>query len=114
MALRVVGAGRRLPRWWHDMEQINLLANSRYTKSAVIDGRLTVLRADDGRFTVELAAKRWENFTRSGVDSATISGEGIHHLTMLLEPHVQEVAGQLELAMQRSRSHPQPGAAAIG
>jgi aspartate racemase len=91
--------GRALPGLLHDMLAVNSVAAALYS-TPKYGGRVTVFRAqrDDVEYQTD-GRLRWADYAGGGVDVRDVASEGVEHLTLLTEPHVERLADALESAI---------------
>jgi thioesterase domain-containing protein len=94
--------GRAAPAWLQDMRSVNMRAARRYA-TPEYGGRVTLFRAGGDRVEHEEDRRlRWSEVANGGVDVRDVTSDGVTHLTMLAEPHVGLLAGEMETAIAAS------------
>jgi aspartate racemase len=94
--------GRATPAWLADMQALNRRAAHRYV-TPEYGGRVTLFRAQGDRAEQEEDRRlRWSEVAHGGVDVRDVTSQDVTHLTMLLEPHVGQLAGEMEAAIAAS------------
>lgn len=94
--------GRPLPAPLNDPIELNTVAASGYTTPSY-GGKVTLFPAKPiNRESGSDRRVRWGEFARGGVDIREIDSDDVEHLTLLTEPHVAELAGELEAAIREA------------
>jgi amino acid adenylation domain-containing protein len=91
--------GRPLPARLNDPEALNQMAAHGYVTPGY-GGRVTLFPA--GRLNRESGQDRrlrWGELARGGMEVRELAADGVAHLTLLKEPHVARLAGELEAAI---------------
>lgn len=93
---------RRLPRALRDVQLFNWMSAQRYT-TPHYRGLVTLFVADDGLGKAMERALLWERAVEA-VDVRRIQQADIRHMTLLLPPHVDELAAKLTEALDAAEA----------
>jgi amino acid adenylation domain-containing protein len=91
--------GRDLPRTLRDVEQFNWMAAREYTPK-IFDGRVTLFWASQDLRAKFDMVEGWRTLASGGIDLREVPGT---HLDLIKEPHVGELARQLNECLQDSQ-----------
>jgi thioesterase domain-containing protein len=91
--------GQPLPSRLNDSEALNqMAAHGHQTPS--YGGKVTLFPASRINYNSGTDRRlRWREFARGGLEVREINSEGAAHLTLLTEPHVAQLAIEIELAI---------------
>ena len=94
-----INRGRPLPARLYDPEALNAIAAHGH-RTPGYGGRVTLFPATPvNRESGEDRRLRWGEFADGGLEVREIDSDGAAHLTLLAEPHVEQLAVEIEVAI---------------